>query len=444
MHPSPPSLPRRRRLGAFLRSREANIGITLGLLMMPMLGLMGLAIDFGQAAMLRNRLQVAADAAALGVIAEKAPASLAAQQMTKDGAVAVGETDGRQILEANLSAADRAALADVSIKVEKAGNRLSSKVSFAASSRSSLLGLFGHDASPVAGSATGEHLLAQYVEYYILIDNTPSMGLAATTADIAILQSKNDGCAFACHISGNTKDAYATARANGVKLRIDTVRTAVQKLTQTATTSTETPDQFKMGVYTFGYRAEDVVAANGFTTITAPTSDLAKVRSDAESVDLMTIPRANFYGDQTTDFVTTLKAMNGQLDLAGDGSTGKTAQKVLFLVSDGVNDSFVPSTGCTKKLTGTRCQAPIDVAQSVCKDIKAKGVKIAALYTTYLPLTTNDWYNTWIRPFQAEIGSKMEACASPGLYYEVSPSEGIDDAMKALFQKSLRSVQLAS
>jgi hypothetical protein len=36
----------------------------------------------------------------------------------------------------------------------------------------------------------------------------------------------------------------------------------------------------------------------------------------------------------------------------------------------------------------------------------------------------------------------MESCASPGLYFEVSPSEGISDAMNALFQKALAQARL--
>ena len=44
-----------------------------------------------------------------------------------------------------------------------------------------------------------------------------------------------------------------------------------------------------------------------------------------------------------------------------------------------------------------RCQEPLD--PSWCDDIKKNGVKIAVLYTTYLPLPTNAWYNSWIAPF---------------------------------------------
>jgi hypothetical protein len=89
---------------------------------------------------------------------------------------------------------------------------------------------------------------------------------------------------------------------------------------------------------------------------------------------------------------------------------------------------------------GTRCQEPIDV--SYCTTIKNRGIKIAVLYTTYLPLPTNAWYNTWIGPWQSEIGTKMQSCASPGLYFEVSPSQGISDAMNALFKKALSEARI--
>ena len=70
------------------------------------------------------------------------------------------------------------------------------------------------------------------------------------------------------------------------------------------------------------------------------------------------------------------------------------------------------------------------------------------LYTTYLDLPTNAWYNSWIKPFNAgpydpasvnsEIARKMEDCASPGFYFEVTPTQGISEAMNALFQQGRR------
>ena len=64
------------------------------------------------------------------------------------------------------------------------------------------------------------------------------------------------------------------------------------------------------------------------------------------------------------------------------------------------------------------------------------------LYTTYLPLPTNPWYNTWISPFVNNIGPQMQACASPGFYFEVTPTDGISDAMNALFEKAISTARL--
>ena len=79
-----------------------------------------------------------------------------------------------------------------------------------------------------------------------------------------------------------------------------------------------------------------------------------------------------------------------------------------------------------------------------CTALKARGIKIAVLYTTYLPLPDNPWYVKWIDPFQTEIGDRMRECASDDLYFEVSPTEGIEAAMKALFIKAVKAPRLAS
>jgi hypothetical protein len=230
---------------------------------------------------------------------------------------------------------------------------------------------------------------------------------------------------------------YSIAKSLGVAMRIDVVRQATQALTDTAKTERVSSDQFRMGVYTFGTKAEDAK----LTTISSPTSDLTKVKNYTDDVDLMTIPYQNYNQDQLTSFDSALPQMNTIIDPAGDGTSNISPEKILFFVSDGVGDSYKPST-CTKKTTGGRCQEPIDT--SFCKPLKDRGVKIAVLYTTYLPLPSNDWYNKWISPFQSEIPTRMQACASPGLYFEVTPTQGIADAMKALFLKVIRAPRITS
>ncbi len=79
--------------------------------------------------------------------------------------------------------------------------------------------------------------------------------------------------------------------------------------------------------------------------------------------------------------------------------------------------------------------------------MKARGVRIAVLYTTYLPLPTNSFYNQYMAKYitpTSQLASQMEDCASPGLYFEVSPSEGISEAMTALFNKVVSVVRIKS
>jgi hypothetical protein len=79
----------------------------------------------------------------------------------------------------------------------------------------------------------------------------------------------------------------------------------------------------------------------------------------------------------------------------------------------------------------------------MCTTIKGRGIMIAVLYTEYLPLPTNSWYNTWISPFQSTIGSTMQSCASPGLYFEVTTDSDITAAMQALFQLAIATARLS-
>ncbi len=81
---------------------------------------------------------------------------------------------------------------------------------------------------------------------------------------------------------------------------------------------------------------------------------------------------------------------------------------------------------------------------ATCQALKARGVRVAVLHTSYLPLPTNSWYRTWIQPFERQVGPQLRDCASPGLYFEVTPSQGIPEAMTALFQRAVNQARLTN
>jgi hypothetical protein len=254
------------------------------------------------------------------------------------------------------------------------------------------------------------------------------MGVAATPADIAtMIANTPDQCAFACHDLSNANNYYALAKTLGVTTRIDVLRTATQQLMDTATSALAYPGQYRMAIYTFGTSATNL----GLTTITSLTSSLSSAKTAAANIDLMAVPNQSYNNDQDTDYNSIMPAVNNVIPAPGDGLSSVTPQKVLFFVSDGVSDANVG---------GVRTIAPINPA--LCTAIKNRGIRIALLYTTYLPLPTNAFYNTYVAPFSSTIGPTMQSCASPGLYFEVSPTQGIPEAMSALFQKVLLQARL--
>ncbi len=85
-------------------------------------------------------------------------------------------------------------------------------------------------------------------------------------------------------------------------MRIDVVRQATQKLTETATADRSSPNQYRMAAYTFGSQAEKA----GLTTVSDLSADMTQVKNSTDAVDLMTTPYQNYFNDQLTSFDTML------------------------------------------------------------------------------------------------------------------------------------------
>lgn len=420
--------------------RRGNFAIMAAILMTPVFGCVGLAVDYARAMDLKTQLQAAADAAALGAIAEGSPGVKIGLDKIEDGRMTLAETDASNLFRGYLIGSNGVELGDVKTEVVKTGTELRARIDFSASIETTFARIFGYDDLTVSGAATAVVRTAPYMDFYMLLDNSPSMGVGATLEDIqTMVKNTPDKCAFACHDLSTTNNYYNLAKELGVAMRIDVVRQATQRLMDKATAMRKFKNQFRVAAYTFGEAATDM----RLTEISKLTKKLEDVKAAAAEIDLMTIPKQNYNNDQQTDFDTTFADLNKKIKgKVGDGSKPSRRQKYVFFVSDGVGDSDKPAPHCTKRTTNRRCQEPIDV--DVCQQLKDRGIKVAVLYTTYLPLPENNWYNEWIKPFQHEIDDRMEDCASPGLFFEVSPSEGIAEAMEALFIKVISSPRLVS
>jgi Flp pilus assembly protein TadG len=412
----------------FGRQQGGSVAIMFALSVIPLSLAVGAAVDYSFANRAKAALDADADAAALSAV------NMVAMSMTAAEAKASAIT----MFKATTSNTPRVTLGTVTADVTDSTTGRTATLSYTATVPTSFMALANIPTLTLKGSSYAASALPTYIDFHLLLDNTPSMGVAATPADIdTMVANTPDKCAFACHdLSATPKDYYGLAKKLGVTMRIDVVRSATEKLMDTAKSTQTVDGQYRAAIFTFGSSCTDL----GLETVTTLTSNLSNAKAKAKNIDLMTIPYQGYYSDQCTNSDATLAAVDKAIAAPGDGSTSASPQKFLFLVSDGVADANNPGS-CSKATTsGTRCQEPFDV--SYCTTMKNRGVKIAVLYTTYLPLPTNDWYKTWIGPWQSTIGTNMQKCASPGLYFEVSPTEGISEAMIALFQKAVTTARL--
>ena len=156
--------------------------------------------------------------------------------------------------------------------------------------------------------------------------------------------------------------------------------------------------------------------------------------------------------DYGTDIAGALKSLNSTMPTPGLGSnaSGDTPQEVIFLVTDGVEDKIVSGASACPNASlasNKRCQQPLDT--TMCTTIKARGIKIAILYTEYLQLinlgpnnnVTDSWYMSWVDPYDepqpstGTIAQNLQSCASPGYYASVTTGGDITGALTALFIK---------
>jgi Flp pilus assembly protein TadG len=438
----------RRGLGtarSFVNASRGNVAITFAVAAFPIIFAAGVAVDYSAANRSKAVLDSIADAAVLSVTNQAAMAQTASQ----------AQASAVTYFNAQAAALKRGTVTTVTAKVTDADNSRSAVVSYTATVPTSLSAIAGIQTLNIAGSSSAASAVPTYIDFYLMLDNTPSMGVGATPADVTTMVNNTpDQCAFACHqLDVAPNDYYGLAKKLGVTTRIDVVRSATQQLMDTATAMQATTGQFRAAIYTFGSSATNAK----LTRIFSLSSSLSSAKSAAAAIDLMTVPYQNYASDTDTNFDKIFPAMNSEISTPGDGTTSGSPQKILFFVSDGVADAA--NISCTKSTTPgqdpqtgatyTRCQEPLTV--SLCKTLKDRGIKIAVLYTTYLALPTNYWYMDWIDPFNqgpygpsqnSEIAKNMEACATPGFYFEVSPTDGISQAMTALFQKVVQSARL--
>jgi Flp pilus assembly protein TadG len=408
-------------MGRLAAERAGNIVPLFALSLMAVMGIIGMTVDYTQLSNRKVALDAIADAAALAAVT---PALLS---QTDQASIASATT----LFNSQASQVKGIGAITLSVAVSDSGLNRTASVTYQTTSKTSFGSLIGMTTAAISGTTQSIGSVPPNIDFYLLLDNSPSMAIAATTAGInTMVANTPDQCAFACHEADTSpNDYYGLARSLGVTLRMDMLAQATQNLMATAqTTAAANNASYRAAIYTFNI---------GFNTITSLTASLSAAQSQAANIQLYEVPYQNWSNDAITNYTNAMTQINSIMPNPGNGtkSAGDTPQEVMFFVTDGVEDQMGGLLGLT------RVQSLMD--PSYCTTIKNRGIRIAVLYTTYLPLPTNPWYNTYISPFQPNIGPTLQSCASPGLYFQVSTDQDISAAMIALFNAAVKTAYLS-
>jgi Flp pilus assembly protein TadG len=417
-------------------AQSGNVATIFALAAAPITLLTGMGVDYTLAVDRQVQLNAAADAAVLAAIT---PSMMS--QPTDVAKQAATDTFNAQ---ASAVTGVTYSPSDVSVTIATSGAKRVVTLNYAAKSQNVFAGVLHMNTLALAGGSQGTGGQAPNIDFYLLLDDSPSMAIAATQAGINTMVSHTStqgGCAFGCHETHpssdnlgnpNGEDNYALSKNLGVTLRMDLVRQAAQNLMTTAqSTEATTTASYRMAIYTYD---------QGFNTIQSLTSDLSTAKTQAGNIQLQTVYANNWLtssknnSDTDTNYDNAMTGINTAMPNPGSGTSmaGDQPQEVLFFVTDGVEDEQVGAS---------RQQSVMDPGW--CAKIKARGIRIAVLYTEYLPLPTNSWYNQYISPFQANIGPTLQSCASPGLYSKVQTGGDISAALATLFQYAVQSAYLS-
>jgi Flp pilus assembly protein TadG len=196
-------------LSRFRRDQRGNIAVIFTIAAIPLISAIGCAVDYSSATRMKAKMQTAADAASIAALSQKSPGFLAASVMTGNGLVTAGVTDANNVFDANMSGITGHQNLVRSSTVTKTGIKLAASVQFTADVPATFLKVIGFQKLTVTGVSSSAASLPPYLDFYLTLDVSGSMGLPSTPAEQTRLSQINPdnyrqyptGCTFACHFA---------------------------------------------------------------------------------------------------------------------------------------------------------------------------------------------------------------------------------------------------
>src|SRR3984957_16723527 len=193
----------------FAGNSKGNVAVIFAIASIPILTAIGCAVDYSLAVRMKSKMQAAADAASVGSISQSSPAYAAAEAMSGNGTVSAGVTDASNIFNGNMQNVAGYSNLAVTPSVTKTNSTLTSVVTFSAQVPTNFLQVIGYQYLTINGTSTSSAQMSTYLDFYLTLDVSGSMGLPSTAAEMTRLSAVNPdnfvqyptGCTLACHFT---------------------------------------------------------------------------------------------------------------------------------------------------------------------------------------------------------------------------------------------------
>lgn len=404
-------------LQCMVSDRSGTVAVFFAVVFVVMLGAGGLAIDMASYGSAKDAGRRAADAAALAALSPSTPRNVRAQR-------------ARDVFEANLPTHLSDSITQFNIRFTEHDGVETAEVTFALEAALVFGRAYGGEDAIARGQVAASVNRSPKIDVALWLDGSASMGVAADEGarDRLRALSRSDpehkNCAFACHMPTRLHHrefptSMHRARANRVPLRVDVMRSAVDRLILALKPNNRRGANVRFSLASFHSR---------FEMLRTFTNNRRDIRRAVRTFDLTAgMP----WGDRrlAASRLSETFASGATELLASPNAEG--ARRAVVIATDGMQfdwNSYRPG--------------PID--PSVCQPLKDEGVIVAVVQLRYVELNGDGAFNTWVRPHFHLLGPALEACASPGFFFSADTPAEIEDAFNRLaisLQASLRLTQ---
>jgi Flp pilus assembly protein TadG len=422
------------------RNTSGNIAIITGLTAPVIFGAAGFGMDYGYASYVEQKMNRAAEAAVIGAVSQSAAAAMGGYSNTNGL-----QQYGTGLFNADIAQIPATGVAVTVTVVSNGSGGVIANASYTGSVSTFFSKIVGISTIPVGGSAQATANPPTYINYYIIVDVSQSMGIASTATDMTNLYNRvvtynngsggETGCVFGCHVKTGsqpyTNEYLAHNISPTITLRIDSAVTAIQSIITDASNAADGSQSVKIGLYVM---SQDPVGGTYVRTISAPSANYGTLSTLASTIDL---GNNNSNGTGDSNFATELSTFAALLPSNGSGASASSPINYVFIVTDGLIDT--PGACTSGHCTGA-------FSPSYCTALKANAT-VGVIYTTYLPIYNQNNssmgyevnYSQLAQPYVAQIPTNLQSCVSASKYYfQASDGPAINTAMRALFASTLQ------